>query len=425
MTLQTAQQRIEHVIVLMLENRSFGHMLGFLDHPSVAYPGLVENDQRYINVDRPPNGGAAHHPTSTGRPVLPFDPHHSHGEVLKQATNADGFAASYQSRARVSGINTPMVQIPQGTYQIGGLVMACQLPANVPALATLAREFAVCTAWHSSVPGETWPNRNFVHAATSDGSVNNELGAYTDLTIFEQLETHRRLDISAGRRPWRIYHEGPAQVMAFRNLWGRDEIGNWDPINVFARHVAEGDLASYSFIEPIQNTPVANQLLPTSSSQHPGNNIVDPGQYLAPPPDAGADFVAADNLVAQIYETLRSHPGVFNKSMLVITHDEHGGLVGPGAAPTRHPTRRPRNSGLAPQHHRQSHTPTVTQVRFRPARSPGARCDCVPMDRTSQDRSNPAGSHSSAPHGPRPVCSNGPGPNQSRRHGGAVLGSSD
>ncbi len=330
MTLPTAQNRIDHVVVLMLENRSFDHMLGYLDHTSTTYPRLQENDQRFSNADTATGGGAIHHPTSQGRRVLPFDPYHSHTEVLKQTAGQagpyTGFAASYLAKARSTGYTKTVVTNQHGSYQLGGLVMACQPPSNLPALATLAREFAVCTAWHSSVPGETWPNRNFVHAATSDGSVNNELGVYTDKTIFELLEKDRMPSIAAARRPWRIYHDGPAQVMAFRKLWGRGSKGDWASIGSFAAHAARGDLASYSFIEPNQNTPVANTVFPHSSSQHPGNNTVDPELYLAPPADADDDFAAGDDLVAQIYEALRANPAVFVRTILVVTYDEHGGL---------------------------------------------------------------------------------------------------
>src|SRR5205823_8320840 len=50
-------------------------------------------------------------------------------------------------------------------------VMRCLRPEKLPVLAALARSFTVCTRWHCSVPGATWPNRNFVHAGTSDGTV--------------------------------------------------------------------------------------------------------------------------------------------------------------------------------------------------------------------------------------------------------------
>src|SRR5208283_3039327 len=49
------------------------------------------------------------------------------------------------------------------------LVMECFQPDQLPVLTTLAGEFALFNFWHSSLPGPTWPNRFFVHAATSGG----------------------------------------------------------------------------------------------------------------------------------------------------------------------------------------------------------------------------------------------------------------
>ena len=152
--------------------------------------------------------------------------------------------------------------------------MRCLDPLTVsPILARLALEFAVCDAWFSSVPGETWPNRNFAHAATSDDASDIELGFYYHPTIFEQLD--------AAGASWRIYHDGPAQAWCFRHLWRegswldrmlhrRPTIANWFPRDDFIAHAAAGDLPAYAFIEPTHLvTPAAAG---TTNSQHPNNN---------------------------------------------------------------------------------------------------------------------------------------------------------
>ena len=89
--------------------------------------------------------------------------------------------------------------------------MRCFAPSHVPVLSGLAKAFAVCDQWFCSVPGETWPNRNYVHAATSDGEVNINKRFYKNRTIFELLE--------AAGHEWAVYHRGPAQVWAFPSLW--------------------------------------------------------------------------------------------------------------------------------------------------------------------------------------------------------------
>ena len=53
---------------------------------------------------------------------------------------------------------------PLRTYRLAEITVAGE-----PAEPSLASEFAICTRWFCSVPGETWPNREFVHSGTSRG----------------------------------------------------------------------------------------------------------------------------------------------------------------------------------------------------------------------------------------------------------------
>src|SRR3569623_1193610 len=92
---------IDHVVVLALENRSFDHMLGFLDHPDPAFDGL-----RGAGPYRNPgwNSGADVAATAAAKAVLPVDPDHSHDAVIEQlALRAgqpanQGFVSSYERR---------------------------------------------------------------------------------------------------------------------------------------------------------------------------------------------------------------------------------------------------------------------------------------------------------------------------------------
>ena len=106
--------------------------------------------------------------------------------------------------------------------------------AEHPVLAFLAKSYVTCVQWHSSVPGATWPNRNFAHAATSDESTDIEVGFYRDRTIFELLdrEQEKLNGDDKKRTPWRIFFHDTPQVIAFRRLWRRDRWHLW--------HSAEG-----------------------------------------------------------------------------------------------------------------------------------------------------------------------------------------
>ncbi|MGI9021985.1 MAG: alkaline phosphatase family protein [Acidimicrobiales bacterium] len=311
--------RIEHVVVLMLENRSFDNLLGFLHHPDPdAFDGLSVG--QHHNVDA---AGTAVKSTDDGVPSG-LDPDHSHEGALRQmaavgdvAANG-GFLRSYEEWLR-------------GHEDLAGpaeAVMKCLDPAvQCPVIAGLALEFAVCTAWFSSVPGETWPNRNFAHAATSDGTVNIELGLFYDRTIFEL--------IARKRKSWHVYYDGTPQVWCYPKLWRRRtfvdfflrrraNIGNWFEFSQFAGHAA-GTLPSYSFIEPAHNRIYSPEGAPRrTNSQHPHNNL-----------ENSDDFAGGEALIATVYEALRANPAQFAKTLLVITYDEHGGLydhVDPPAA---------------------------------------------------------------------------------------------
>ncbi|MGH3822143.1 MAG: alkaline phosphatase family protein [Pseudonocardiaceae bacterium] len=349
---------IEHVIVLVLENRSFDHMLGFLQHPDPWFDGL--RGGRYENPGW--KGGPSVPAVPAAKAVVPVGPEHSHEGVMEQLavrgigpargpTN-QGFVTSYERKCRgltspqFGGLLGPLLnwwfrRKADGSVTIqnrGSLVMHCQPPENVPVLSTLALEFAVCTRWFCAVPGETWPNRNFLHAATSDGETNIELRPYTDRTIFELLEEDHGQE-------WHIYHDDTPQVWAFPRLWDRaDRHARWFPLNEFARHVKTGQLPAYSFLEPNHRPPLHTldhaPVIGTpsiSNSQHPENNLVSNESYDHFIP-GDTDFTRAESLIADIYEALRARPEIFERSLFVITYDEHGGFYDHVPPPTGIPS---------------------------------------------------------------------------------------
>ncbi len=191
----------------------------------------------------------------------------------------------------------------------GRKIMWCWSPEKIPAMATLARSFALCTRWFCSVPGETWPNRQFAHAATSAGTVDIKVKLYDDATVFERLQDNGK--------SWRIYFDGPAQVLCYPALWNHPKrLANWHHIQDLFTDIEKGDLPAYSFVEPNHG------YIGRPYSQHPGNN-----RRLS------RDFDSCDKFIAGLYETLRANLAVFAKTALVITYDEHGGTFDHVAPP--------------------------------------------------------------------------------------------
>lgn len=200
-------------------------------------------------------------------------------------------------------------------------IMHCQPPEHVKVLSELARSYALCTRWHASVPGATWPNRNFLHTGSSQQSVDIEVGLYGDETLFNALDDAARQP-GAGAPltdpPWRIYYDDLPQVIVFERLLEPRLSDRWRPMDRFFDDVAGGNLASYTFIEPRHRGRGRN-------SFHPGNNQA--------PTDGSSDFARGEELVRRIYEALRRSEH-FDDTVLVVTFDEHGGLFD-GASPPK------------------------------------------------------------------------------------------
>jgi phospholipase C len=179
--------------------------------------------------------------------------------------------------------------------EAGKTVMDCFTPARLPALSTLAREFCVCDRWFSSVPGPTWPNRLYVHAATSDGqAANTVLHPYDMPTIFESLE--------AGGCSWGIYFNDFPQSLSLRRLWSRrNRVQHY---SAFRRDVEANRLPNYVFIEP----RYLDFLAWKANDHHPPHDV----RY-------------GEVLLTDVYNALRQS-SLWERTLLVVLFDEHGGF---------------------------------------------------------------------------------------------------
>lgn len=310
-------QNIEHFVVLMLENRSFDHVFGF--HPKVGKDGLSGTESNLLNP---------HKPASRDNPKLfvtkkaPWrtsgeGPSHSlSGTNLQLAGNKsgpppgtaslNGFVADYQSalvHARTNQVRVPNVD------QLGE-VMASFPPEALPSINALADNFCLCTHWHSEVPGPTQPNRLFMHAATSLGLVYNVWSRKFDCrTIYQNLQENEKT--------WATYQVGKSvkfnEVREFSNI-NRQHQNFRTFESDFDADMQGGKFPNYSFIVPRY----------VSDAEGPANS-----QHA---PD---DVRHGDNLIADVYAALRRNVEVWNRSVLIVLYDEHGGFydhVAPPAA---------------------------------------------------------------------------------------------
>ena len=297
---------INHIVVLMLENRSFDHMLGFLyaDSKNVSpagdpFDGLT---------------GSESNPDSTGTPVpvSQIKAMDQYAYYMPGADPGEGYSATNSQLFGNVTAPVPATATNQGfvtdySYTLGweakekwsiltgttaNDIMGMFTPATLPVLSGLARGFAVCDQWFSSVPTETLPNRAFVCAGTSQGHMDDKTTSYTCPTIFGSL--------SQNNISWSIYGyvDPPLTRQDFPDLQSAPD-SNFGLFTDFQAAAANGTLSSYSFLEPSWDS--------TGNSQHPNYNVA-----------------LGEQLIHDVYYALRNGPG-WNQTLLIITYDEHGG----------------------------------------------------------------------------------------------------
>ncbi|MFL6447111.1 MAG: alkaline phosphatase family protein [Bryobacteraceae bacterium] len=284
---------IQHLVVLMLENRSFDHMLGFMRSPSYPINGLTgseSNPRDPAHIDPSQNVKVS----DDAGFIFSYDPGHNFPEVNLQLF--DNPAGPPATSVPNGGFILSYSQQPHVTPGIADTIMKCMAPTTIPVLSTLAAEFAICDAWYSSVPGPTWPNRFFVHAATSKGYLDNSQFRNYDMpSIFENL--------AASGFTWRDYYHDFSQTWALQRLQTPVNKVNFYSLGQFHTDARNGKLPNYAFIEPKYFS-----FFGEANDQHPPH-----------------DIRAGEALIADVYNSVRNSPQ-WEQTLLVILHDEHGGM---------------------------------------------------------------------------------------------------
>lgn len=316
--------RIKHVFVLMLENRSFDHLLGFsnlqgteaITGKSTTIEGL--NPARDWNLDPHGKKIAVSSPADW---VMPHDPGHEFTDVREQLCGVKGNYPQIDN----SGFVVNYAGVDKANP---GEIMKCYAPEQLPVITMLAREFAVCDHWFSSMPGPTWPNRFFIHAASSGGldhsptTVNVASSLLFNGYKFDNGTIYDQLDDEG--LSWIVYKGDPfPQALAISGMAVRAAEGCFRDYDDFSSHVNNPNYsASYTFIEPDYHT-ISDFV--GGNSQHPKD-----------------DITSGEALIKNVYETIRNSPH-WEDSVLIITYDEHGGFydhvappkaVAPGDKPT-------------------------------------------------------------------------------------------
>lgn len=262
---------IEHVVVLMMENRSFDHLLGALA-TDAAYPSKsIVTGLAGTESNPAPKGDPV--PVFKLENLTPADPPHSWEAARDQWNEGknDGFVKAHAGKSEKE-------------------VMGFHDRTQIPLYYWFADNFAVCDHWFSSVMGPTWPNRFYLHATTSMGKKDNSSLIVAPTTIWDALKSSgiSAKNYAAGKVAF--YIGGfPSKVISNNPI---------APINQFFDAAKNGTLPSFSMIDPDFD----------ASDDHPSHNI-----------QRGQAFIAS------IYKALAESPR-WSKTLLVITYDENGGF---------------------------------------------------------------------------------------------------
>jgi len=329
---------LQHIVVVMMENRSFDHMLGYLRSEGMTeVDGLTGTE---FNVDDRGVKRFVHAFDAEAQRVQrrgealqkKLDPDHSPRGVRVQlgpgygrAGTNGGFVRSFiESRNPRDDVERALYDVPMGYYT----------SKDVPVYDHLARQFCVCDAWHAAIPGDTWPNRLFALCGQAGPKVvEGDVWHHVPKPLLKRLKGMPLYDVPAFTRQlrksqWRWYSHDPATLRAadgvYRNPLDlmRDNFAFFDRRQVdwlteslerpivrggsFLDDAARGTLPQLSWIDP--NFVDLSVLESNSNDDHPPSDI-----------RAGQAFVF------EVYDALRRSPR-WRDTLLVVTYDEHGGF---------------------------------------------------------------------------------------------------
>jgi len=342
------QSEIKHVVVLMLENRSFDNVLAWLYDENAPpnlfiapdanpkYMGLEENIlQSYVNTLKNSSGEIVFScnpikgiPSVANTLYLnspKFDPHEPFPHVINQIYGFEGSLKPNMSGFLQDYASLWWEHEWQDQKDKICAIMETYTEQELPVIYGLAKHYAVSDLWFSSVPTQTNPNRAFSICGTSEGQVvNGPIGR----SQFHCDTIWNRLFQESPQTSWTIFWQGDVLPGIFSGSYAKNTFVNlslipniddhFQTLDSFHEQARTGTLPDFSFIEPLWTTSI--DLDPKVKLRSlllglQGNDLHPPG-----------DIRTGENLLANIYTSLISCPEAWNETLLVITFDEHGGI---------------------------------------------------------------------------------------------------
>jgi phospholipase C len=343
---------IDHIVVLMMENRSFDQMLGHLSLPA-ALGGRGRHDVDGLRgtefgIDRDGTRAYVFPFTHSPATLFGFDPGHdfsdqqvqrggqtlvlpspTHGNPNKPPFNSDdigddapnevtvppmgGFVLAYRSHIASKYVQGELSDASRNYGRSVTDIMGYHLPSSVPVYSSLADHALICDRWFAAHPGDTWPNR-FI---TLTGSLAPK-PPHDPHAGFPEIETpdpqnfipvHVRNifdHLTTANVTWRYYEHDMCMLRLFADytLGHPNIVQIDDPIQGLQAAVKNpGTFPSVVFIDPDLTD------IPAGNDDHPPT-----------------DIAGGQRLVKKVYDLLSSKKELWDKTMLIVTYDEYGGF---------------------------------------------------------------------------------------------------
>lgn len=287
--------KLEHIVVLMMENRSFDHMLGSLpgiggidDAAAFSNPDTNENPvrpQALAEFQGQLNPDPDHHFLAVDLQI--FDGAANQG---RQA-NMHGFVKSYFNQRQDVGHSQKIMYYFQ--------------QKDLPVLTTLALQFAVFNRWFASIPGPTICNRAFAHYGTSFGRV--DMNPFDIIEPIKSIYT-RMVTANPPRTAKVYYYDTASSSMEVPNLL-QNQPEVFGQYRNFLNACDNNSLPQYSFVEPNYSDHDSDSGEEVANDQHPDH-----------------DVQAGELLIAEVYSHIKNNPDTWATTALLIVYDEHGGI---------------------------------------------------------------------------------------------------
>lgn len=339
---------ITNVVMLMLENRGFDHLMGMLysEDPKAVFPAgsvppagnsTVSNPINFDGLANNPNFG---NPSGTGSDANPVKPVQSGSLSVPEADPGEQWADTNRQIYDITGVpgpnNKATMQGFLDSYKaqpdVAGKVNPLEIlqyytSEDLPVISSLAKNYAVSDAWHCSVPSQTSPNRGFSLSGTSNGYVDNydvpgipsNIISWAKHSVKFKSNTLFNVLANCGNIDWKIYYEqkylGGVSLTEelFEQLHLYKKTDQVSPIDDFYSDLENDTLPAFSYLEPIWSTSKSQGL---ANDYHPPLNICPGEQNLA-----------------KIYNALTKY-NKWDSTLFIVTFDEHGGTFDHAVPPT-------------------------------------------------------------------------------------------